>query len=362
MVWGGSTSRDDPYACRRAIYVYNIDSERWRKFMIPGAEKVPPETYGACGAALSPTQVYVFGGHTPYGLTNELWKLTVTSKNKLTWQEIEFANKKNTPSPRVGAVAWEHSKKFWTFSGVGRFPRGYSNRYGEWRVADWLSTVRRYVCNQLSCYDPNLDRWENIQSFGAVPCPRCESAATEIGDAVWLYGGTMSFYNYSFVGDPLSDLYSLNMKTLTWTQIHSMYNVPQPEPRFDHTLTAINENQIILHGGNGLLGQYLEIFSDTWIFDISSMSWRKHVRTKDHPRSLHTACRGRNDSIIILGGIDNYHQKLNRQHADTFHIVLDDPGPKNLQDLALKAVHLHRHHLNPRKYLPDQVYNRLCDM
>ena len=58
----------------------------------------------------------MFGGKTPYGYTNELWELAAISQNKFAWQQVEYkGEKKNTPSPRIGAVAWEHGKKLWHF-------------------------------------------------------------------------------------------------------------------------------------------------------------------------------------------------------------------------------------------------------
>ena len=264
--------------------------------MIPVAERVPPETIDACAVAMTATQVYMFGGKTPYGYTNELWELTVMDQYKFTWQKIEYKDKEQKPpSPRVGAVAWGHGNKLWTFSGAGPSPKGYLSRYGKWlcrcRPFAGLTLTEIYVCNQLNSYNSSLEKWENVECFGTVPAPRCESAVTNIDNAVWLYGGTECYHSDQDGREAIEDgLYVLNMKNLTWTQLNINKGAHQPEPRFQHTLTAVSESQLILHGGQQ--HTIVDIESNLWIFDTASMSWRKDINLQVPARSMHSIfCR-----------------------------------------------------------------------
>ena len=55
VMFGGSASLQHPYTSCRAIYVYNLDSRRWKKFMAQPTQSVPPETFGACAVAMTAT-------------------------------------------------------------------------------------------------------------------------------------------------------------------------------------------------------------------------------------------------------------------------------------------------------------------
>ena len=62
------------------IWMYNIYTEQWRKYIIPDHSLAPPSIVGACAVAVE-ENVYLFGGvNLPENIyNNALWKLSRTS-------------------------------------------------------------------------------------------------------------------------------------------------------------------------------------------------------------------------------------------------------------------------------------------
>ena len=105
------------------------------------------------------------------------------------------------------------------------------------------------------------------------------------------------------------------MHSLTWTQIQTVK--PDPRAHMHSTLTAVTEDQLVLHGG------YFKFDNGkTWILDLQSYSMRLYRSQEDHYRSCHTGSPGLNSSVIMFGG--NGSQDV----RDVFHVALE---PKLLQ-------------------------------
>ena len=120
------------------------------------------------------------------------------------------------------------------------------------------------------------------------------------------------------------------MDSLTWTQIQIVQ--PRPHGRYLCTLTAVTEDQLILHGGS-TPSNY------TWIMDLPSHSWRLYTSGKDHCRWLHTGSLGLNSGVIILGGSKDVCSSCDTSESNNiFHVMLE---PKLLQQLAMQIIYKH---------------------
>ena len=113
---------------------------------------------------------------------------------------------------------------------------------------------------------------------------------------------------------------------------------PRPQARRLCSLTAITDNQLVLHGG---MKSADVVLNDTWIMDLSSKTWRKHESDQDHPRFGHTGSVGINKSIIIIGGCETTARTSASAHlySTTFHVRFE---PKSLQQLAMQTVYEHQ--------------------
>ena len=274
VVFGGSWWYDDVLKTLplNVIWMYNLYTEQWSKHGLSAGTMAPPPTDQACAAVLD-SVIYVFGGRTQTQ-TNALWKLVKTTNACFEWSKIEALSKGKSPSPRCEHSGWEYDGQLWTFGGSGGSPIGFLNHHGDYDLKFRLN-------NQLLCFDPTCEEWMNPKCSGYVPPPIAKHATTIITDNVWQFGG--------YIGASLEgcdELYKLNMSSLFWTKIEAGY--PQLHDRMFCSFTALTNTYLVLHGG------YDDENDNTWILDLSTLSWKKLKFVEDLPRSGHTCTRGIN--------------------------------------------------------------------
>ena len=270
---------------------------------------------------------------------NDLWKLIRMTNGCFKWQKINFDCDVKLPAPRVEHSSWEYEECLWIFGGITCNPVGY------------LSDYPGGFTNQLLCYVASTNKWTNPKCFGIVPDPRVGHNTAIINNKVWLYGGlTISLQ----VSEDIFglDIYELDMLSHTWTHIHT--GPTKPPGRFLSSLTKLSENQLILHGGDNLKG---ELFSGTWVMDLSSYTWRRLSSSIDHFRAAHKGCFSMNRNVVIFGGyMEPGSQEMHKKsYKATFHIMLE---LKSLQQLAMKTIYLQRDEL-PWMDLPPRLITQL---
>ena len=342
LVFAGEWN-EEPWS-NHVIWMGNLYTEEWRKHVIPETEDAPPECLGA-SATLVGADIYIFGGQTA-GLTairpdyNTLWKLSMHKKpnRHLVWCEIKQQSKEKIPSPRFKHSAWEYSSKLWVFGGTGLSPEGYLNNHGDFS--------RSLENNQLMCFDPVSEEWTNPECFGHIPGPRKNHVTAVAGDRAWLYGGRNCSSHDEF--------FQLDLDTLTWAHVFAPENSIWPVGHKHCTLTAITENCLVMHGGFTI--NFSDFLSHTWIFDVTTMSWREHTVTtkgKIFQKVSHACASSTNNGIVtIIGGILRYRF---RQPLKDIKILL---APNSLQHLAIHTIHKNKDVL-PWQILPKQLISLL---
>ena len=337
VVMIGGRGSDGALLSPREIWVYNLYTEEWRKYVITRQSQAPDPFESAVVAVIDGT-IYTFGGYDKVGVRNALWNLSRTNckRGYLKWSFIEPRCKEESPSPRYGHTGWEFNGKLYTFGGEGHSPnRGYLNDHGDNTNASLISIKN----NQLLCYDPNIQTWMNPQCLGTVPLPRSGHCSTICEEKVWLFGGRNEDLNC------FDDFFELSMSSLTWSQIQTHSRSPQA--RYECTLTATAENQLVLNGGSSNLSQ----FCDTWIMDLTTHSWRRYTPAHDHTRSNHAATVGLNNSVIIIGG-----RKSLLDEYDGYDVISRVMlKPESLQKFALHTVYRHGDQQRPLKLLPQKL-------
>ena len=330
LVFSGKYIKNDSHMHMplSVIQVYNLYTEQWRKHTIPHGSTLPATRIWACAMVIR-SDVYMFGGNIvpERSLTNELWKLAIEPQGSFAWSTVVMTSNEKTPSPRACLTGWEYTEKLWTFGGWGSSPAGFLNDYGEFDSC---------CNNQLLCFDPSNEEWTNLQYYGMVPQPRSLYTATASQEKVWLYGGTN--YTYKF-----NSLHELNMHSFTWTLIQTR-QLQQPQARSSCTLSTISGGKLILHGGESHSSERL---SDTWILDLKTKMWKRLTSTTNTRREGHTASRGINNSVIIIGGLQQYRT----MHSIIFHVLTE---PKSLQQLALQKICKH-HTVLPWRESPEKA-------
>ena len=312
VIFGGVSRITGRPLPTRVISKYNLYTEAWSECVIPQGGDAP-EPFTLAVAVNTDGTIYTFGGinvGNRVGERNELWTLKKNKKGGFTWSCIKPQCKVQSPSPRTQHTGWEYEGKLWIFGGEGPSLEGYLNYNGH--IVLGLYGMN----NQLLCYDPNTQKWTNPGSFGDVPSPRSGHSSAIIKNKLWLFGGV-----YTTVYD---EMFELIMDSLTWTQIQIIQ--PGPKGRNLSTLTAVTEDQLVLHGGLPT-----RTSNDTWIMDLTSHSWRVHTSAKDHFRGYHTGSLGLNSSVIILGYFKDFCDTS--EVNDVFRVMLE---PMLLQQLAMQ--------------------------
>ena len=324
------------------VWMYNIYTEQWKVCDMHS----PASTIdGACIVAVG-MKAYMFGGRDRVSSgksvkdtisVNDLWQMTITPEGCLNWEKNK-TKKSNAPASRCFHTGWQYTRNLWIFGGMAKVER---------LAAQYLNDHGYFVnghCNQLLCFSPSNLEWTNPKQYGSVPSPRAGHATAIIKDTVWLYGGCFNNAVYS-------DLYKLNMLSLTWTYIQT--SGTHPEQRVLCTLSAISNKQLLLHGGKKTLN---DVLNDTLIWDISCQIWRQHITSVKEPRCGHTSSPGINGDFVIIGG---YHGTNGTEtpNSSTFHVILK-PVAKSLQQLAMQIIYRH-HHMLPWKSLPKVMIAQL---
>ena len=333
IVFGGY-GKNNQLLSLHDIWMYNMYTEQWGKHVIPESKLAPLGTGSACAVVIA-GDIYMFGGlaleeDCLYSVqtTNAVWKLTRTSKQCFKWRKGMEKNQKKTPSPRFYHTGWEYTGQLWTFGGFGESLAGYLDDHGDF---DFV----RKENNQLLCYDPSSEEWQNPKPSGTVPGPRSYHATTIVGDKVWMHGHNR--------GGKCDELYQLDMVSLTWTEVQTGQFKPA---RALFSLNAITESQLVLYGGNSI--NDFESLNDTWIFDLASLSWKKYQATRGTPRCYHTGTACMNNNVTIIGGSACGKPTI---HNDTFSLRLE---PKTLQMLAIQKIYQHQDVLS-MELLPNSL-------
>lgn len=140
-------------------------------------------------------------------------------------------------------------------------------------------------------YDIFSNIWCSVNTFGEVPSPRCCHTANRVGDEMFVFGGM----NEDIIYD---DLYSLNLKTMTWSRIE--VSGEHPCKRNSAASGTVLDKYIVLFGGCQGRGLFL---NDTWLFDAPNRVWHK-LRTENTPEPrLGHALAVIDSRIYVFGGL-----------------------------------------------------------
>ena len=127
------------------------------------------------------------------------------------------------------------------------------------------------------------------------------------GHSAILYHNSMIIFGGRHLQRSLSNVYSLDFSTLTWSKMEPIG--PIPLARDSHTAVLYNNTNMIIFGGNGLSIKY----NDLWDFDINEYKWTKLV-TKGKspcPRDGHLSTIIDNKYMVIYSGLNEKEEVIN---------------------------------------------------
>ncbi|NWH40593.1 KLDC2 protein, partial [Chloropsis hardwickii] len=332
-VWGGYKNAQvrgfyDFYLPRDEIWIYNMETGRWKKSKTEG--DVPPSMSGSCAVCVDRV-VYLFGGHHARGNTNKVRNSFVPSfpVGIVPWELLRAAGA-NTPS-------WQHlcpcaiPLSSWIllifFGGYGYFPEGKQRGTFEFdETSFWNSGLPRGWNDHVHVLDLETFTWSQPITTGKTPSPRAAHACATVGNRGYVFGGR---YRES----RMNDFYYLNLDTWEWNEILSQGICPVG--RSWHSLTPISSDHLFLFGGFTTDKQPL---SDAWIYCISKNEWVQFEHNySEKPRLWHTACASEEGEVIIFGGCAN-NLLAHSKAAHSNEILVFSLQPRSLVRLCLEAV------------------------
>ena len=147
------------------------------------------------------------------------------------------------------------------------------------------------------------------------------------GHSVILYNKTMIIFGGRHLQRSLSNIYSLDFTTLTWTKIEPN-NIP-PQARDSHSAVLYKNTDMIIFGGNGSTGK----LNDLWNFNFNDKKWSKILVEGLVPcaRDGHLSSLIYNKYMIIYGG-------LNEKDEVTNDIYLFDISNKKWIECEIEGV------------------------
>ncbi|NXY36442.1 KLDC2 protein, partial [Pomatorhinus ruficollis] len=262
-VWGGYKNAQvrgfyDFYLPRDEIWIYNMETGRWKKSKTEG--DVPPSMSGSCAVCVDRV-VYLFGGHHARGNTNKFYMLNARSTDKvLQWVRVECQGVPPSSKDKLGV--WVHKNRLIFFGGYGYFPEGKQRGTFEFdETSFWNSGLPRGWNDHVHILDLETFTWSQPITTGKTPSPRAAHACATVGNRGYVFGGR---YRES----RMNDFYYLNLDTWEWNEILTQGICPVG--RSWHSLTPISSDHLFLFGGFTTDKQPL---SDAWIYCISKNEW-----------------------------------------------------------------------------------------
>uniref|UniRef100_A0A8C7FLY8 Kelch domain containing 2 n=1 Tax=Oncorhynchus kisutch TaxID=8019 RepID=A0A8C7FLY8_ONCKI len=307
-VWGGyknsqTTGFFDLYLPRNEIWIYNMETERWKKQMTVG--NLHTSMSGSCGVCVDGV-LYLFGGHHARGNTDRVRIYRVCMYNGLCYVLLVF------------------------FGGYGYMAQGAHRGTFEYDETSFMGdNPGRGWNNHIHILDLEKSTWSQPVTKGNAPSPRAAHACAKVGNRGYVFGGRYRDYR-------LNDMYYIDMDSWEWHEI-----VPQQGPvgRSWHSLTPVSPDHIFLFGG---FTTSRETLSDAWLYCVSKNEWQqfKHNHTES-PRLWHTACSGPGGEVFVFGGCAN--NLLSHQRAaHSKELLVFTVQPKSLVRFCMEAALQHR--------------------
>ena len=127
------------------------------------------------------------------------------------------------------------------------------------------------------------------------------------GHTVVLHNNNMVIFGGRHSQRILSNIYSLDFTTLSWSKIEPSGN--SPPARDSHSAIIYNDSDMIIFGGNGTSGK----LNDLWNFNFNEKKWTKIVGTGNSPsaRDGHLTSLIYNKYMMIYAGLDNDDKVIN---------------------------------------------------
>ncbi|XP_040066020.1 leucine-zipper-like transcriptional regulator 1 [Ixodes scapularis] len=224
FVFGGYTGdihSNSNLANKNDLFEYNFTTGQWIEWKFEGRMPVPRSAHGA---AVYDGRLWIFAGYDGNARLNDMWSMSLLGDSR-TWEEVPqrgdcpptccnfpvavardsmFVFSGQSGAKITNSLFQFHFKdKFWSRISTEHILRGApappTRRYGHTMVAFdrhlyvFGGTADSTLPNDLHCFDLDSQTWSIIQpsADSQVPSGRLFHAAAVVGDAMYVFGGTV---------------------------------------------------------------------------------------------------------------------------------------------------------------------------
>jgi len=256
--------------CFGDVRVLDTVEDRWFAPVVSGVGPTPREGHSA---TLVADNIYVFGGSSEQGYMNDLYVLAVGEQSageqmRMAWGTVDVSGR--APSPREGHSATAVNERIFVFGGFTE--EGYSNDLYVLNVAlmawekppvagtapsgreghaatlfkDRIIVFGGFMdggcLNDVAVLDTGTQTWVRPEVSGAPPRPRQDMSAVRRGHTI-LYTGGCNFARQ----ECYADSFVLDLRERQWREA-SFLKDGNLAPREDHTVTLVRD-RVLLFGG-----------------------------------------------------------------------------------------------------------------
>ncbi|CAO3569044.1 unnamed protein product [Mortierella alpina] len=212
MYFGG---KDAKGKTTDALYVLHTARKEWNRPLIQTLLPPPRHSHAACVIG---TVMYIIGGQLSGYFLNDIASFDLKTLNgkRPAWTQLE--PKSDVPPARAGHCAAAYDGKVYIFGGADN----------------------QYYYNDIWCYDPQINKWEPIPSFGTLPSGRQGHTVSVIDDTMYIYGGM------NHEDQLLGDFCAFKFNERKW--VTSSNTLETPSRRTEHAMCNVGDKIYILGG------------------------------------------------------------------------------------------------------------------
>lgn len=283
-VFGGHNTEADSQRfseVRSDLFSLDFESQKWEKLTI---QEMPQKTEHS--TVIHDGKLYTFGGYSGHTFSNTMFMINLSTSSQCV--QVKPKGRGEVPTGRSAHVGVVYDDKYYMFGG-------------------WDGVVQN---NDFYSFDFEKSEWNKIESPNA-PHKRCShtAAISNTRKSMYIFGGFGGkTRNY------LSDLWSFNFETRTWTEMIAKGDIPSPRSRMK--MLEYND-KLYVFGGWDKVNHFDQLYE----YDIEKSTWtRVDLGPEDDAFKIGQFSMSIHDNILYVFG--GYSSKEKKSTNDLFCLRL----------------------------------------
>lgn len=290
--------------CTRTNILQRLDSTtlRWENVEVSGVAPEPRTGHGAVALGTDKSRVLIFGGTSSRGARNDMHTFHTESN---TWSPVVCTGMPPAPRARLGMTVTSDGTVALVFGGRSLYR--------------WLGG-KYYDPLHVHTFHAERSLWIQMQPRGSGerPAPRSGCAMQFLnGRHMVIHGGFDEGDNY------FDDTFVFDLVSSSWVALPYPDEPTRPTAREDHASTVIDENVMVVCGGDGMSTK----LGDVHLFDGSSFRWVDGPSIVGHGpgrivgAAMATLTTGSSakETVVLCGGEDGFNFSRNVYSLEVSH-------------------------------------------